>query len=94
MKVMNIESIIHFLCNHEHAGDDFCDFFDVDIWEESAKTLNDRLEPNKVVNWLLDHQLLARDALIYLSDLSEEEVMAMTPEQLEEAYAEGFSIII
>lgn len=93
MEYLTVSDVIEFLCDHEYAGEDFCDFFDVDIWEDDVDELNNRLEADKVLSWVLDHEQLARDLMLYLSDLSEEAVMALKFSDIEEMLAERMGII-
>lgn len=93
MEYLTIADIIEFLCDHEYAGEDFCDFFGVDIWEDDIDELNNRLEPEKVLSWVLDHEQLARDLMLYLSDATEEIIMSLKFSDVKEMMAERMGII-
>ena len=93
MEYITVADVIEFLCDHEYAGEDFSNFFGVDIWEDDIDDLNNRLEASKVFDWIMDHEVLARDLLMYLSDMSEAVVGSVTMETIAEILSERLGIL-
>lgn len=77
MPQITFEEIIEWLCDHETAGEDFNDFFDVDIWEDDIDILQKELSTEDVISWITDHEQLSRDLLIHYTELDEHAIEIM-----------------
>lgn len=93
MDLISISDVIEFLCEHETAGEDFCGFFDVDIWEDDIDDLNNKLDPDSVLDWLSDHKQLCRDFLIHAAYMDASDVEKMSFETVVDMLAERMGLI-
>lgn len=93
MELISVTDVIEFLCDHETAGDDFCGFFDVDIWEDDIDDLNNRLDPDAILDWLSDHKQLCRDFLTYAAYMDASVVEKMPYEAVVENLAQRMGLI-
>lgn len=93
MDLISVTDVIEFLCDHETAGNDFCGFFDVDIWEDDIDDLNNRLDPDAVLDWLSDHKQLCRDFLTYAAYMDASDVEKMTYEAVVDNLAQRMGLI-
>lgn len=93
MELISISDVIEFLCDHETAGDDFCGFFDVNIWEDDIDDLNNKLDPDTVLDWVSDHKQLSRDFLTYAAYMDASDVEKMPFEAVVNTLAERMGLI-